>query len=206
MRQAEGDFSLFYKRLAKRLIGVSGSYFDDIIPVGADEFRRDSSAVTNRAFDTKPSEDTPFVFTGLEATKNELSHSLGQKGYISRLKLLRPDSTFDEYRSMRTKLAWVVHSRPDIACAVSMAAQATEKTFGNESIKLIHRIIKHLQNTISIRMKYPQLDQTSLYLTVYSDASFINNNDNSSQLGYIIVLINRHHCGSVIHFSSHKSR
>ena len=179
MRQAESDFSLFYKRLAKRLIGVSGPYVDDIIRVGADKFRRDSSAVTNRAFDTKPSEDTPFVFTDLEVTQNDMSHSLGQKEYISRLKLPRPDLTFDEYRSMRAKLAWVVHSRPDIAFAVSTAAQATEKTFGYESIKLINKIIKHLPNTNSIRVKYPQLDQTSLSLTVYSDASF--SNDNSSQ-------------------------
>ena len=66
MKQAKGDFSFFYKWLLKRLIGVSGSYVDDIIRVGADEFRRDSSAFTSRAFDTKPSEDTPFVFTGFE--------------------------------------------------------------------------------------------------------------------------------------------
>ena len=164
------------------LIGVSGSYIDDVIRVGADEFRRDSSAVTSRAFDTKPSEDTPVVFNGLEVKKHDVGHSLGQKGYISRLKLLRPDSSFHEYRSMRAKLAWVVHSRPDIACTVSMAAQATEKIFGHESIKLVNKIIKHLQNTITIRVKYPKLDPVSLYLTVYSDASFNNNNDNSSQL------------------------
>ena len=133
-----------------------------------------------------------------------MGHSLGQKGYISRLKPLRPDSSFDEYRSVRAKLAWVVHSRPDIACAVSMAAQTTEKTFGHESIKIVNKISKHLQNTITIRMKYPKLDPLSLYLTVYSDASF--NNDNSRQLRYIIVLMDRHHRESVLHFSSHKSR
>ena len=106
---------------------------------------------------------------------------------------------------MRAQPAWVVHSRPDIACAVSMA-QATEKTFGHESIKLVNKIIKHLQNTISIRMKYPKLDPISLHLTVYSDDSFNSNNDNSSQLGYIIVLMDKHHRGSILHFSSHKSR
>ena len=206
IKQAEGDFSLFYKRLAKRLIGVPGSYVDDIIRVGADEFRRASSAVTSRAFDTKPSEDTPFAFAGLEVTKHSVSHSLGQKEYILRLKLLRTYSPFEEYRSMSAKLAWVVHSRSDIAFAVSMEARATERIFGHASIKLLNKIIKHLQNTISIRMKYPKLDPISLYLVVYSDASFNNNKDNSSQLGSIILLMDKYYRASVLHFSSYKSR
>lgn len=46
----------------------------------------------------------------------------------------------------------------------------------------------------------------SLHLKVFSDSSFANNLDLSSQLGYIVLICDKHDRCNIIHYSSHKSR
>ena len=59
--------------------------------------------------------------------------------YIDRLKLPPKGTEFAEFRSMRAKLALVVHSRPGIACTVAFASQVTENTYDNESLNKISK-------------------------------------------------------------------
>ena len=65
MEPAKDDFSFFLKKSGKRLIGLSGTYVDDIIRAGTIEFQRESNEATSTAFDTKPAETVPFTFTGM---------------------------------------------------------------------------------------------------------------------------------------------
>ena len=55
-------------------------------------------------------------------------------------------------------------------------------------------------------LKMKQLDAESLHLRVYSDSSFANNDDLTSQLGYVVLLCDKNDNGNVVSFSSHKSR
>ena len=84
---------------------------------------------------------------------------------------------------MRARLNWISNSRPEILCAVSVASAVTEKNFNEKKIESLNPVIKHLKSTKEIKMKFPRLDQESLKLVIYSDASFANNEDNSSQIG-----------------------
>lgn len=100
---------------------------------------------------------------------------------------------------------WVVHTRPDIACAASIASQTTEKTSNAESNKLVNRIINNLGNTSKVVLKYPKLDEESLRLVVHADVSYNNCSDNRSQLGYIICLVDKTNRCAVLYYASFES-
>ena len=50
------------------------------------------------------------------------------------------------------------------------------------------------------------LDINSLSLLVFTDASFANNKDLSSQIGFIIVLMDRNQSANILHWSSIKCK
>ncbi len=51
-----------------------------------------------------------------------------------------------------------------------------------------------------------KLDKDSLFLRVYTDTSFANNDGLSTQLGYLVLLCDKHDKCNVLHYSSHKLR
>ena len=55
-------------------------------------------------------------------------------------------------------------------------------------------------------MKYHKLGINSLHIRVYSDASFASNEDNISQLGYIIMLADRNDNVHALSYCSEKSK
>ena len=106
---------------------------------------------------------------------------------------------------MRARLSWTTHTRPDIACSVSMAAQVTDTTFEEKHVKELNDVIKFLKATPKIFLRSPPLDRHTLRMVVYSDASFNNLVENRSQLGYVILLSDASNQCALIHYSSHKS-
>lgn len=96
-----------------------------------------------------------------------------------------------------------------MACTVALLAQVTEEMFEKSKkkyIKIINDTIKRLKDTYDSTLKFPKLDNKSLQLRVYSDASYSNNEDKSSQLGYIIFLMDKHNRCQPLFWSSHKSK
>ena len=182
MSQAEGDSSLFFERIGDRLTGLSGTYVDDILRAGTKSFRMDVSKATSKAFDSKPAQKVPFTFTGMNIHKQKRMILLSQQKYIEMLELLPTGVSFEKFRSMRAKLASVVNSRPDIACAISFASQVTERIFDGYSYKLLNRINKYFRSTKEVCLKFPKLDPDSLQLTVYSDSSFKIRQESTARL------------------------
>jgi hypothetical protein len=84
--------------------------------------------------------------------------------------------------------------------------QLTERQYSDESIKTFNRFVLHLLRTPDIVLKFSPLDCDYLRLVAYADASFHNCYDDSSQLGYIIVLADASDTCAIIHYSSHKSK
>ena len=87
-----------------------------------------------------------------------------------------------------------------------MASAVTEKNFNEKKVKSLNSVIKHLKSTKEIKTKDSRFDQESLKLEVYSDASFANNEDNSSQIGHIILLSDCDNNCSILHYSSSKAK
>ena len=92
----------------------------------------------------KTSITPPFNFTGLEISGTKTEVRLSQEHYVKWLLYLKKNGSFDSLRSFRAKVPWVVHSRPDIACEVSMSTQLTESKVSFTSIDAGNKIVEHL--------------------------------------------------------------
>jgi hypothetical protein len=203
LKQATGDFSLFFRHLGTRTAGLSASHVDDLLNAGTPDFRADVDAEFRNSFDMAESEDPPLTYAGIEHTS---PYTLSQTGYIRRLSELNDDVTFEEFRSQHAKLAWVVHTRPDIAFSISIAAQVTSRAFEKTHVRALNHVVEYLQRTAELAIQFPPLDADSLQLVAYSDASFANLPSGASQLGYVLFLVDKHRQCSLLSFKSYKSR
>ena len=131
---------------------------------------------------------------------------LNQCSYIDQLQQIPSNADFTIYRSARAKVSWICHTRPDICCAVNRACQVSELKFQKRHIRSLNKLIRRIKNSKSMVLKYHKLDINSLHIRVYSDASFASNEDNSSQLGYIIMLADRNDNVHVLSYCSKKSK
>lgn len=109
---------------------------------------------------------------------------------------------------MRMKLAWLANTRPDCMFEISQLAQVTDEMFSKDSVQHIKRLNKTVVYATShpITLKIPKLDLLSLRVVGFSDASFANNHDLSTQLGHIVFLADKKGAAVPIHFKSYKAR
>ena len=205
MKSTTGDISLFFKTIGNDLVGLTGTYVDDSLSAGTPEFENLTSK-TMEMFESRDREMDSTKFAGVNIQTTAEGFDLDQIDYISKMTLLSIDCTFTEFRSKRAQLSWITHTRPEICCAVNMAAQVTEKSFTIQKINDLNKVIKHLRRNPSQVLRFHKLDKASLKLKVYADSSFANNDDFTSQLGYIILLTDKTDRCNIIHYSSHKSR
>ena len=208
MKSTLRDEAVFYKMMKNSLAGLCATYVDDILQAGNEEFSQ-LMKKTEEKFQCKSRDYDNVQFAGIEVESKDNGFDVPQKSYLSKLPTLEKHSTFKQFRSLRAKLSWAVNSRPDIACAVAQSTQVTEEMFGNEQDKLIkslNTIVRHLKKTLGLTLKYPKLDMDSLSLYVYSDASYANNHDGTSQLGYIIFLTDKSQKCQPLVWSSHKAK
>lgn len=210
MLPLDGDPSLYMKESSGQTIGLLGSYVDDCLFAGNPDFDTCIKATQER-FESKPLESDNFEFLGVRIKKHKSSdgsiwYTLSQPEYSERLKPIPQDISFDKFRSVRAALSWLCHSRPDICCEVNRACQVTEKSFELRHVKALNKTIRRIRETKSFTLKYRPMDSTTLHMRVYSDASFASNDDNSSQLGYIVLLADKQNNCHVLAYSSKKSK
>jgi hypothetical protein len=94
--------------------------------------------------------------------------------------------------------------QPEAAYDLSVAAQAVEPT-KNDVTNLNKRIRWQIENSAR-GLRFVTLDKTSLRLLAFTDASFANNRDLSSQIGYILVLADASGRANILHWSSTKCK
>lgn len=185
------DPALYAMMEKGRLKGLSGTYVDDMVRCGDAGFRKISHRTFER-FEMDEDTEPPCTFTGFRLSRdNDGLLSLDQATYVrQKMSDLSADATFSDFASIRMKLAWLSHSRPDVMFEVSQLTQVTADMFKEKRQDLIKRANKTVtyvrENEVSI--KFPQLDMNSLHVVGYSDASFSMNADLSSQLGYIVFI------------------
>lgn len=207
MEQATGDFSLIFRRQADKLVALSGTHVDDALKSGEPNTLQSIQKQLQSKFDVRISNTSQFIFTGIFCDVSDPNKRiLSQKQYIERMQYLKEDLSFSEFRSLLAKLMWTTQTRPDVSCAASFASQVTEDNFDKNSIKLINQTVKRLKNTSSISLQYKKLDQSSLNLIVYTDASFNNAENHKSQIGFIICLADKTGSCSIIYYQSIKCK
>ena len=72
--------------------------------------------------------------------------------------------------------------------------------------KALNKRLEWQINNLRKGLKFVKLDTSTLQLLVFTDASFANNKDLSSQMGYVIVLTDATKKANVIHWSSVKCK
>ena len=154
-------------------------------------------------------QEPPCTFTGFSLRYNEYGEIVqDQHAYLQNLEKLGADATFSEFRSMRMKLAWLSNTRPDCLLEISQLAQVAEEIFNSSRREVIRRLNKATRYAVDHKapIRVPKLDKQSLRIIGFSDSSFANNNDLSSQLGHICFLGDESGAAIPIHFKSYKSK
>ena len=113
-----------------------------------------------------------------------------QHFYLKKLERLPIHASSTEFRSMRMRLAWLANTKPDCQFENSQLAQVTEERFLAEKSLLVRRLNKATKNATCnrISLKIPKLDNDSLRVVGFADASLANNHDLLTQLGHISFL------------------
>jgi hypothetical protein len=208
MKRTTGDPAFFFKKVRGVLEGMTCTYVDDDIQAGTPGFER-LSEKTSKRFDCHERELDNFKYVGVEVETKENEFLLHQNSYLKRLVPLAAESSFKAFSSFRQNLRWLVSTRPDIACAVGMATQVTQQMFEKnpvEEVKAVNRVLTYLKKNPSMPLRYPKLQKESLTLQVFSDASFANSRDGTSQLGYVVFMMDKDKNCQLILWSSHKSK
>ena len=78
------DLSLHCQFEDDQLVGNNGSYDDDILRAGTDNWKILSSAALER-FETTISQHAPFIFTGMHVTDFENMYHIDQDFYLSKI-------------------------------------------------------------------------------------------------------------------------
>jgi hypothetical protein len=104
----------------------------------------------------------------------------------------------DQYRAQRARGAYVASMcQPEASFDLSFAAQVIDPTEGDAN-ELNKRLDWQIQNSTR-GLRFVKLDITTLRLLVFTDASFANNKDLSSQMGYVIALADGQNRANIIH-------
>jgi Reverse transcriptase (RNA-dependent DNA polymerase) len=189
MKPLTTDSSLWMKFTNNVLEGLSAIYVDDVVQVGTNEFDRLTDSLSE-SYDAKAKEYGDGRIAGIEFFCDADGVKVNQAQYLHSLKVLPTDASYEDFRSARMKLAWLVHSRPDVSYCAATAAQVTPDLFqaSTNAIRRLNSSIKRLHESPNEALRFPILDISSLRICVYCDASFANNDDMSSQMGYIVFL------------------
>jgi hypothetical protein len=123
----------------------------------------------------------------------------------SRGKITKEASPAEQYVSQRAKGAYVATMcQPEAAFDLSYAAQSLDHS--EEDIKALNKRLQWQIDNADRGITFVPLDKESLKLVVFTDASFANNKDFTSQIGYIITLADKDNNANIIHWSSTKCK
>lgn len=173
MEPLTGDSSLYVKTVSgkEEASGLMGMLVDDGLICGNENFQILTEA-TLQKFDSRPRQWDNVDFYGLRIeSKPETGFQILQPDHIQRIQPLPEKANYDDFRSARAALAWITHTRPDIACYANKAAQMTTAVFDRQHVEAFNRCVKYLKRTPH-HLRFDPLDTATLQIRVYADAAF----------------------------------
>ena len=223
MHQSTYDPCLLY---SDKPFGIVGLQTDDTLFLADNTFAEAEQSELHKAeFMAKEREqltaDTPIKFNGgLIQLTQDGSITLTQKRQCENLSVVNTtpaDSTSsrgvtrdlltpkDQYIAQRARGAYIASvCQPEASFDLSFAAQAINPVEDDRK-SLNKRLSWQIENA-NRGLKFVKLDVNTLQLLVFTDASFANNKDLSSQIGYVIVLADATKKANIVHWSSIKCK
>ncbi|KAL3713544.1 hypothetical protein TMatcc_002247 [Talaromyces marneffei ATCC 18224] len=210
---------------SKQGFGIIGIQTDDTLIVANDTFAaREEEEIRRAKIRCKPREqlttDNPLKFNGAVVTETAQGITLTQKRTCSHIRpvqdqaadttnsrgKVRKDATPQEqYIAQRALGAYIASmSQPEASFDLSYAAQATDPQ--KDDIKALNKRLQWQIDNPERGLRFVELDVQTLRLIAFVDASFANNKDYSSQLGYVIVLADEANNANILHWSSTKCK
>jgi hypothetical protein len=111
----------------------------------------------------------------------------------------------DQYIAQRARGAYIASvCQPEASFDLSFAAQVINPV-EDDTKSLNKRLSWQIENA-DRGLKFVKLDVNTLQLLVFTDASFANNKDLSSQIGHVIVLADATKRANIVHWSSVKCK
>ncbi|RFU23765.1 hypothetical protein B7463_g12573, partial [Scytalidium lignicola] len=114
-------------------------------------------------------------------------------------------TTKEQYIAQRARGAYIASvCQPEASYDLLVAAQAID--LSQEDVKSLNKRLQwQIQNTAR-GIQFVKLEKETLQLLVFTDASFANNRDLSSQIGYIVALADRKGNANTLHWTSVKCK
>lgn len=212
MQQCTIDKCLLYKRSAdyqnsRGVPDITILQVDDSFGIGSNDFL-EIEDIESREFATKPRKtfgcgDT-HLFNGSEIKREaENVYSISNK---SKLEVLEIPKTERESVSARAKLQYVATvSRPDLASPVQLLASKVKHP-SEETTKNLGKIIEYSKEKCQKGLRFVNLDKDTMRIVLFTDASFGNTQDLSSQIGFVVTLVDGDNNANIIHYGSKKCR
>ena len=204
----------------KYAFGVVGMQTDDTLFLASPEFAAlEDSELQKAQLTAKPRDqlttEVKLMFNGciLSMDSNDTLHIV-QKDQGKKLKLATEtgDGLQQEYLEQRARGAYIASiCQPEALFDLSVAAQHKNPTAAE--VRTLNKRLDWQMKNLDRGIKYIPLDLQHAKLFVFVDGSFANNEDLSSQIGYLIILANESVgdnefkvTGNLIHYSSIKSK
>lgn len=131
--------------------------------------------------------------------------TISQPVHIEKTELTDPKNfTKAELVPARAKGAYIsTRCRQEVLYKLSKCSQTQETS--NEYTKYLNAALSQLKENSDQELTFQKLDTLFVTFMAFSDASFLSNTDNTSQLCYIIETIDSSGKSNIIHYSSVKS-
>lgn len=196
-------------RKGASLDGILSLQVDDSIGAGSADFlaNEESAAV---AFPTKGRnmiQTKSASFNGSEIFRSTSgAYHMHQRQYVTDLPAPKTPRNPAAFATVRGKMAYASNNtRVDVTCAVNQLSQVIAGKATEADFKRLDSCLERLHNN-DLVLNFPALDIESLELRVYADSSFANNEDLSSQIGYVVFLCDKHDNCALVSWCSKKSR
>lgn len=222
---------LYRKNLQRDLIGITGMQTDDTLTSATDEFAKlEQETITAASIISKPVQklttETRLMFNGA-VLKRGINNSIvvSQPKQCQNLSIVkevlkentssreRPQkelSVKEQFVAQRARGAYIASvCQLEATFDYSVAAQIDHSAFPNdpsddETIKNLNKRIYWQMNNPDRCLTFKPLNLSTVKLVVFTDASYANNRDMSSQIGYVIVMMDDNDNANLVHWTSIK--
>jgi hypothetical protein len=171
---------------------------------------REDSELKKANFEAKPCETLtpthPLKFNGAIIETRDSKICISQPEQIKRIQPVPTDSTLKaEYIAQRARGAYIASvCQPQMAFGLSFAAQTTDPA--DDDAKFLNRCLSWQIKNATRGLTFVPLDIQTMKMVVFTDSSFANNYDFSSQIGFVVALADANGDSNIVHWVSVKSR
>ncbi|KAM4060975.1 reverse transcriptase (RNA-dependent DNA polymerase) [Hirsutella rhossiliensis] len=220
------DSCLLISNTGPDTLGIVGMQTDDTLILGTNNFStREEEELQKAEFRSKPKTDitygTTVDFNGARLTllnNNPLKKGsllLQQKGQAAKMTTIDPKAIdrHQRYVEERARASYIASiAQPEASFDVSVAAQV--QTPEDKDYAILNKRLQWQMDHQLRGLTYKPIDLATAKLMVFTDGSFANNKDLSSQLGFVIALVNETNhkekqfeiSGNIVHWSSTKCK